>query len=176
MIEALRRVSAQRARTAGVRVRRHEGFGHRSQRQLHRRHKARLGDEAVARIEALWCTYETRHGADVVPDTLVHADRKPEHVLHDPSCGAITAVLDWGDACLSHADFELAVIGVFFCADVRDEVGRRLPNVNVQQVAHDAELFVAVRWLCDLDAGARDGDEPFQAMCAASLRAHLLLE
>ena len=173
MIEALRRVPTQRARAAGVEVRRHEGFGHPSQRALHHRHAGRLGNDAVARIEALWRDYETRRGDDVTPDTLVHADLKPEHVLHEPSSGEITAVLDWGDACLSHADFELAVIGLFFDADVRDEVARRLPNVDVQQIADDAELLVAVRWLCDLDAGARDGDEPFQSMCATSLRGHL---
>ena len=94
-------------------------------------------------------------------------------MLHDPDSGQITAVLDWGDACLSHADFELAVIGLFFDACVPDEVVRRLPNVDVQQVAHDAELLVAVRWLCDLDVGAADGDQPFALMCAARLRAHL---
>jgi aminoglycoside phosphotransferase (APT) family kinase protein len=110
---------------------------------------------------------------DGAPDTLVHADLKPEHVLHDPHSGQITAVLDWGDACLSHADFELAVIGLFFDAYVRDEVARRLPNIDVQQVADTAELLVAVRWLCDLDVGAIDGDDPFVSMCAASLRGHL---
>jgi aminoglycoside phosphotransferase (APT) family kinase protein len=173
MIDALRRVPLQHAEAAGVHVRHHEGFGHPSQRELHRRHSARLGTEAVARIEALWCAYETARDEDTAPETLVHADLKPEHVLHDPSSGQITAVLDWGDACLSHADFELAVIGLFFDADVRDEVARRLPNVDVQQVAHHAELLVAVRWLCDLDVGVIDGDDPFVATCAASLRGHV---
>jgi aminoglycoside phosphotransferase (APT) family kinase protein len=59
VIDALRRVPLDHARAAGVHVRHHEGFGHPSQRELHRRHSARLGNEAVARIEALWCDYET---------------------------------------------------------------------------------------------------------------------
>jgi aminoglycoside phosphotransferase (APT) family kinase protein len=173
MIDALRRVPVEHAQGAGVHVRRHEGFGHPSQRELHHRHSARVGDKAVTRIEELWRAYETGADEAATPDTLVHADLKPEHVLHDPNSGEITGVLDWGDACLSHADFELAVIGLFFDANVRDEVARRLPNVNEQQVAQHAELLVAVRWLCDLDVGAIDGDDPFVSMCAASLRRHL---
>jgi aminoglycoside phosphotransferase (APT) family kinase protein len=174
-VDGLRGFPSDRARAAGVQVRPHEGFGHPSQRELHRRHAAELGSEAVARVEALWRGYETGpHHQHTVPDALAHADLKPEHVLHDPTSGQITAVLDWGDACLSHADFDLAVIGLFFDARVRDEVAHRVPNVNAEQVAHDAELLVAVRWLCDLDAGAAGGDQPsFQAMCVAGLRAHL---
>jgi aminoglycoside phosphotransferase (APT) family kinase protein len=154
-------------------VRHHEGFGHPSQRDLHHRHGARLGKEAVTGIEGLWRAYEAGRDGDPAPHTLIQADLKPEHVLHDPSSGQITAVLDWGDACLSHADFELAVIGLFFDASVRDEMARRLPNVDVQQVARHAELMVAVRWLCDLEVGAIDGDDAFVSMCAASLREHL---
>jgi aminoglycoside phosphotransferase (APT) family kinase protein len=147
---------------------------HPSQRELHRRHAARIGDEAVARVEALWRAYETATGDErPAPDTLAHADLKPEHVLHDPTSGQITAVLDWGDACLSHATFDLAIVGLFFDVSVRDELARRLPDVDGQQVARDAELLVAARWLCDLELGATDGDEPFQDMCAAELRAHL---
>jgi aminoglycoside phosphotransferase (APT) family kinase protein len=174
-IDALRGFPADRARAAGVHVRPYEGFGHPSQRELHRRHAAELGSEAVARVEALWRGYETGpHHHHAVPDALAHADLKPEHVLHDPTSGQITAVLDWEDACLSHADFDLAVIGLFFDARVRDELAHRLPHVDAEQVAPDAELLVAVRWLCDLDVGASGGDEPsFQAMCVAGLHAHL---
>jgi hypothetical protein len=96
-------------------------------------------------------------------------------VLHEPTSGEITAILDWGDACLSHASFDPAIVGLFFDPSVRDELVRRLPDVNTQQVARDAELLVAVRWLCDLEVGAADGDEPFQDRCAAELRAHLQL-
>jgi aminoglycoside phosphotransferase (APT) family kinase protein len=174
-IDALRGFPADRARAAGVEPRPHEGFGHPRQRELHRRHAAELGSEAVARVEALWRGYETGpHHQHTVPYALAHADLKPEHILHDPTSGQITAVLDWGDACLSQAGFDLAVIGLFFDACVRDELADRLPNVNAQQVAHDAELLVAVRWLCDLDVGAAGGDEPsFHAMCVEGLRAHL---
>jgi hypothetical protein len=69
-IDALRGFPCDRARAAGFRLRSHEGFGHPSQRELHRRHAARLGSEAVA-----------------------HADLKPEHLLHDPTSRRITAVL-----------------------------------------------------------------------------------
>jgi Ser/Thr protein kinase RdoA (MazF antagonist) len=154
-IDALRGFPSDHARAAGVELRPHEGFGHPSQRELHRRHAAELGSEAVARVEALWRGYENGpHHQHTVPDALAHADLKPEHILHDPTSGQITAVLDWGDACLSQADFDLAVIGLFFDDRVRDELADRLPNVNAQQVARDAELLVAVRWLCDLDVGA----------------------
>jgi aminoglycoside phosphotransferase (APT) family kinase protein len=87
-IDALRRFPSDRARAAGVQVRPHEGFGHPTQRELHRRHAAELGDEAVARVEALWRGYETGpHHQHTVPDALAHADLKPEHVLHDPTSG-----------------------------------------------------------------------------------------
>jgi aminoglycoside phosphotransferase (APT) family kinase protein len=135
---------------------------------------SQLSQTALAGVEALWSAYETATGDErPAPDTLAHADLKPEHVLHDPTSGEITAVLDWGDACLSQATFDLAIVGLFFDASVRAELACRLPDVDGRQVVRDAGLLVAVRWLCDLELGAADGDEPFQDICAAELRAHL---
>ena len=94
-------------------------------------------------------------------------------MLHDPRTGRLTGVLDWGDACLAHPDFDLAVVGLFFDPALRDALAARLPTAEPRRVAAHAGLLVAVRWLCDLDLAVRAGDEPFAAHCAARLRAHL---
>jgi histidine ammonia-lyase len=174
LVSALRGVPSEIARDAGASVRPHQGFGHPSQRELHHRHAALIGPEGVARVEALWREYE-REGGDPRRDAgvLTHADLKPEHVLHDPVTGRLTAVLDWGDACLSHADFDPAIIGLFFSPEIRDDITARLPGTNRRQVAARARLLVAVRWLTDLDVEVRNGDEEFQAFCVAGLAAHL---
>ena len=153
---------------AGARLRPHQGFGHPGQRELHRRQCGRLGAADTARVEALWQGFD----AAALP-LLAHADLKPEHVLHDPRTGRLTGVLDWGDACLSHPDFDLAVVGLFFDPALRDALAARLPTAEPRRVATHAGLLVAVRWLCDLDLAVRAGDEPFAALCAARLRAHL---
>jgi aminoglycoside phosphotransferase (APT) family kinase protein len=44
---------------------------------------------------------------------LLHADIKPAHLLHDPASGALTGLLDWGDASLGHPEFDLAIISAF---------------------------------------------------------------
>ena len=94
VLGALRRVPPD---AAGVRLRPHQGFGHPSQRELHRRLRGRIGAADAARVEALWRAFEAEPR---VAPVLAHADLKPEHVLHDPRSGRLTGVLDWGDACL----------------------------------------------------------------------------
>lgn len=65
------------ARAAGAQLRPYSGFGHPG-RELHHRHGARLGSEAVARVEALWRANETEsRDEDAAPDVLAHADLKP---------------------------------------------------------------------------------------------------
>lgn len=174
VVDALRTVSLDAARGAGASLRPHQGFGHPSQRELHHRHADLLGAANVERVEALWVDYERcsitgRHPRLV----LANADLKPEHVLHDPVTGRLTGVLDWGDACLSHPDFDLAIIGLFFSPDVRDQVAARLGTADSARVTSTARLFVAVRWLTDLDVEVTEGDESFQAYCLAGLSAHL---
>jgi aminoglycoside phosphotransferase (APT) family kinase protein len=167
VLAALRRIPPE---TAGVRLRPHQGFGHPSQRALHRRHRGRLGAATAARVEALWRAFDAEPREAPV---LAHADLKPEHVLHDPRSGRLTGVLDWGDACLSHPDHDLAVVGLFFDRAIRDATAARLPGADPHRVAARAGLLLAVRWLCDLELAVGDGDGPFAAACVDALRAHL---
>ena len=174
VLDALRMVSLEAAAGAGASERPDHGFGHPAQRELHHRHGALLGAANVERVEALWIDYE-RSGisARYSRRVLAHADLKPEHVLHDPGTGRLTGVLDWGDACLSHPDFDPAIIGLFFSPDIRDQVVARLTTADTAPVASTARLCVAVRWLTDLDVEVVTGDESFQAFCVAGLSAHL---
>ena len=174
ILDALRMVSPDAAAGAGASVRPDHGFGHPGQRDLHHRHATLLGAANVERVEALWIEYErsgisARHSRRV----LAHTDLKPEHVLHDPATGRLTGVLDWGDACLSHPDFDPAIIGLFFSPDIRDQVLARLTTADTAPVTPTARLCVAVRWLTDLDVEVLTGDESFQAFCVAGLSAHL---
>lgn len=174
VLDALRMVSLDAAGGAGASVRADHGFGHPGQRELHHRHATLLGAANVERVEGLWIDYERsgsggRHSRRV----LAHADLKPEHVLHDPATGRLTGVLDWGDACLSHPDFDPAIIGMFFSPDIRDQVVTRLTTADMAPVTSTARLCVAVRWLTDLDVEVVTGDESFQAFCVAGLSAHL---
>lgn len=174
VIDALRTVSLDAASGAGARVRPDHGFGHPAQRELHHRHATLLGAANVDRVEALWIDYErSGSGARRSRRVLAHADLKPEHVLHDPGTGRVTGVLDWGDACLSHPDFDPAMIGLFFSPDIRDQVVARLTTARPAPVRSTARLCVAVRWLTDLDVEVGTGDESFQAFCVAGLSAHL---
>ena len=89
----------------------------------------------------MWCAYEAATDDErPAPDRLAHADLKPEHVLHDPTSGQITGVLDWGDACLSHATFDLVIVGLFFDASVRDEPFQHMCAAELR-----AHLQVALR-------------------------------
>ena len=173
VLVALRGVPGDTARDAGARLRHHEGFGHPSQRELHHRHAGRLAPRTVAQVETLWRAYEHEARSGHAMPALAHNDLKPEHVLHDPLTGRLTGILDWGDAGLSHPWFDLAVIGLFFDHETRDEVARRTPGTDVGGVASAARLLVAVRWLCDLDVEVTRGDEAFADYCVSGLIAHL---
>jgi aminoglycoside phosphotransferase (APT) family kinase protein len=174
VLDALRMISIDAAAAAGASEHPDHGFGHPGQRELHHRHATLLGAANVQRVEALWIEYERSGiGGRDSRRVLTHADLKPEHVLHDPATGRLTGVLDWGDACLSHPDFDPAIIGLFFSPDIRDQVVARLTTAGPAPVTSTARLFVAVRWLTDLDVEVVTGDESFQAFCVAGLAAHL---
>jgi hypothetical protein len=59
-------------------------------------------------------------------------------------------VIDWGDVCLGDADFDLAVISMFFGADFLTRLLRHLPDRDPDTVVTKARFFTTLRWAQDL--------------------------
>jgi hypothetical protein len=108
------------------------------------------------------------------PPVLLHADIKPAHLLHDPVSGALTGLLDWGDASLGHGDFDLAIVGAFCGSQVLHSLLERLDHVERERVSASIPFLLSVRWLQDARDVKNRGGEPGRVeRCLQRLREHL---
>jgi aminoglycoside phosphotransferase (APT) family kinase protein len=81
---------------------------------------------------------------------LLHADIKPAHLLHDPATGALTGLIDWGDASLGHPDFDLAIIGAFCGPETVEHLLARRTAADAARVGDTLPFLLTIRWLQDL--------------------------
>jgi hypothetical protein len=112
VLDAIHRFPVERARAAGVSLERGKGAYHEAQEGLERELSSRLDASELACIARQRRAFEEVQPRPCAP-VLLHADIKPAHLLQDPSSGALTGLLDWGDASLGHGDFDLAIVGAF---------------------------------------------------------------
>lgn len=68
-----------------------------------------MGDPDAAWLAA-WFDHLRRWVPTQPPPVLVHGDAAPQNVLVDPVTGALTALLDWGDAAVADPTVDLAKI------------------------------------------------------------------
>jgi aminoglycoside phosphotransferase (APT) family kinase protein len=80
---------------------------------------------------------------------LRHADIKPQHLLHDPSSGALTGLLDWGDVSLGHSESDLAIIGAFCGPLTLQGLLDRLADADAERAAASIPFLLTVRRLQD---------------------------
>jgi len=90
-------------------------------------------------------------------------------VLHDPSSGALTGLLDWGDVSFGHAEFDLAVIGAFCGPGTLQGMLDRLADADAERAMASIPFLLTVRWLQDAHFDIGRGDEP----CLRRLHEHL---
>jgi aminoglycoside phosphotransferase (APT) family kinase protein len=91
---------------------------------------------------------------------LLHADIKPAHLLHDPSSGALTGILDWGDVSLGHGEFDLAIISAFCGPHTLQGLLDRLDDADAERASASIPFLLTVRWLQDALIIIRRGGEP----------------
>jgi aminoglycoside 2''-phosphotransferase len=101
VLDAIHRFPAERARAAGVSFELCKGAYHSAQENLEDELSAWLDPIELAAIARQRRAFENVQPRPFTP-VLLHSDIKPVHLLHDPSSGALTGLLDWGDV---SADF-----------------------------------------------------------------------
>jgi len=106
-------------------------------------------DEALERIQRDW--------GDPVPRRIVHADLLNRNVLVDTG-GAVTAVLDWGNALYGDFAYDLAWLQFWWpwypawsTIDIRGGIEQQLDRAGRRPADLDARL-VAYRWHIGLDS------------------------
>jgi aminoglycoside 2''-phosphotransferase len=173
VLDAIHRLALPRAQAAGVGFELCKGAYHPGQDALEREFADRLGEAertAIARQrEAFACAQ-----ASVRTPVLLHADIKPAHLLHDPSTGRLTGLLDWGDVCLGHGDFDLAIVGAFCGTRMLDGLLERLEGADRERARLSIPFLLTVRWLADaFYVKRRGGDADLLAGALRRLREHL---
>jgi aminoglycoside 2''-phosphotransferase len=168
LLAAIHRFPVERARAAGVSFELCNGAYHAAQENLERRLSGLLDSIELAAIARQRNAFE-----DVQPHpsrpVLLHSDIKPVHLLHDPSSGALTGLLDWGDVSLGHADFDLAIIRAFCGPHTLQGLLERMEDADAERVSASIPFLITVRWLQDALYDIDRGDEP----CLRRLRRHL---
>lgn len=61
-------------------------------------------------IAAFWTDYLQDDACFAFTPALVHRDLNTEHVLYDPATGALTGVIDWGDASIDDPALDFAAV------------------------------------------------------------------
>jgi aminoglycoside phosphotransferase (APT) family kinase protein len=161
------------ARAAGVSFELYKGAYHESQQRLQRDLDGLLSVAELNAIASQHSAFEHAQSETLPSLALLHADIKPAHLLHDPSSGALTGLLDWGDASLGHADFDLAVVGAFCGRRTLDGLLERLDGADADRARASLPFLLTVRWLQDLALVSRRGDAKLAEYCHERLRKHL---
>jgi aminoglycoside 2''-phosphotransferase len=159
VLDAIHRFPAERARAAGVTFELCKGGYHAAQERLEHELAGMLDPADLATIARQRRAFEDTQRASPAP-VLLHADIKPEHLLHDPSTGALTGLLDWGDASLGYADFDLAIIGAFCGPHTLRGLLDRLDRRDAERASASVPFLLTLRWTQDAVFDLHRGDEP----------------
>jgi aminoglycoside 2''-phosphotransferase len=149
LLDAIHRFPVERARAAGVSFELYKGAYHSAQENLERELCGMLDSTERARIARERRAFENAQPHPSTP-VLLHADIKPEHLLHDPSSGALTGLLDWGDASLGHGDFDLAIISTFCGSHTLQGLLDRLDETDAERALMSIPYLLTVRRLQDI--------------------------
>jgi aminoglycoside 2''-phosphotransferase len=158
VLDAIHRFPVQSARAAGVELELLKGGYHAAQATLEHELSGLLEPFELAAIARRRRAFEA-----VQPPSepvLLHADIKPEHLLHDPASGALTGLLDWGDVSLGHRDFDLAIVGAFCGPRTLRGLLDRLDAGGAERARASVPFLLTVRWLQDALFDMARGDEP----------------
>jgi aminoglycoside phosphotransferase (APT) family kinase protein len=173
LLEAIHRFPLERAQAAGVSFELCKGAYHSAQEILEHEFRDQLREaerSAIARQRQVFA----RAQASVRTPVLLHADIKPAHLLHNPSTGALTGLLDWGDVSLGHGDFDLAIIGAFCGRRTLDGLLTRLDSDARERTRLSIPFLLTIRWLADaMYVKRRGGDREQIAGALRKLREHL---
>jgi aminoglycoside 2''-phosphotransferase len=169
VLDAVHRFPVERARAAGVSFELCKGGYHAGQEHIERELAGMLDATELGAIARQRRTFEDAQPRPSTP-VLLHADIKPEHLLHDPATGALTGLLDWGDVSLGHSDFDLAIIGAFCGPDTLQGLLDRLPAADAARAAASIPFLLTLRWLQDAVFDIARGEEPYLRLLHAQLR------
>jgi aminoglycoside 2''-phosphotransferase len=135
LLDAIHRFPLESARAAGVSFALlHGGFHPAQERLVHGLPERRAFERAQP---------------PAAPPVLLHADIKPDHLLHDPASGALTGLLDWGDVSLGHPEFDLAIISAFCGPATLRGLLDRLDPAGAERAEASIPFLLALRWVQD---------------------------
>jgi aminoglycoside phosphotransferase (APT) family kinase protein len=134
----------------------YKGGYHAGQADLEQRLSALL---EPAELDAIAGRRRALDGA-LPPPVLLHADIKPEHLLHDPATGALTGLLDWGDASLGQSEFDLAIVRMFCGPRTLEGLLDRLDPAAAECARAWIPFLLMLREVQDAVYDIELGDEP----------------
>lgn len=172
-MQRLHDFSIEIVRDCGVKEELYKGAYHPAQKQLIQQVDHLLAKEETEKIEAVFDAYERDDPNFSNPPALLHADLKPEHILHDPENGHITGVIDWGDVCIGDPDFDFTCPYLFYDRNFVIRLLHYFPVESRKRILEKTQFFITIRWLQDLALFYRSGDEKFVKVCLEKLKCHL---
>jgi aminoglycoside 2''-phosphotransferase len=167
LLDAIHRFPVERAQAAGVGLELLKGGYHAEQAALEQQLAELLAPAEREGIAAERRAFEAAQGRArraAPPPVLLHSDVKPDHLLHDPSTGALTGLLDWGDVSLGHADFDLAIVGAFCGPRTLQGLLDRMDPADAERARASIPFLLTIRGLQDAVYDAARGQDPKRAL------------
>ncbi|GAA1705219.1 phosphotransferase [Fodinicola feengrottensis] len=131
---------------------------------------ARMSAAEAARIELRFADYLGDPANFDYEPVLLHNALSVDHILCDPTTGAIRGVLDFAAAAIGDPDYELRHLAQAFGLSVALEVAIRLGHHDRTRLVDKLDFFVAVDALRLAMRGPRRGDRALVRAGLGSLR------
>lgn len=161
------------AKKHGASEKLYNGAYHSKQRDLLEQVSELLTMKEIAKIKHTINEFEKAKTTLSKPHALIHADLKPEHILYNSKDGNITAIIDWGDACIGDPDFDFTCLYLFYNRNFVIRLLKYFPFENHDCILDKIQFFITIRWLQDIALGMADKDDHYVSFCLAKFRHHL---
>jgi aminoglycoside 2''-phosphotransferase len=132
-----------------------------------------LTEPERASVVHLWERYLDDAANSTFAPALLHRDLGPEHILHNPTTGQLTGVIDWGDASIGDPAHDFTGLYVDLGPEFARGVLARYPRSLGESAEQRIQFYAAIVPFYEIRFGQLEDDDSHIAAGLAALRRNL---
>jgi aminoglycoside 2''-phosphotransferase len=132
-----------------------------------------LSEAERAQVVHLWERYLDHSANFTFAPALIHRDLGADHILHDPTTGKLTGVVDWGDAWIGDPAHDFTGLYLDLGPDFARSVLARYPRTLDETAEQRIQFYAAIVPFHEIRFGQLESDESHIAAGLSALRRNL---